>query len=80
MRLTRFEIPETKIGSFLNSFEHVALLLENTQRVLGQLITFFAPFSTELEEYHFRSIIRSVQNLNMPCLPDPAGHPNVKET
>ena len=73
-RLKRSEISRTNIGSFLDTFEQVALLLEAARRFTRQLITFFGLSSTGLGEYHFRCIIRAVQN--MQRLPAPGGRPD----
>ncbi len=78
MRLSRFEISGTNIGTFLNSFEQVALLLEYSRRAPRQPIIFFGLSSTGLDEFHFRCIIKAVQN--RPHLPNPTGRPDVNDT
>jgi hypothetical protein len=77
-RLIKFEISGTNIGTFLNAFEQVALLLQYSQRVPGRLMLFFGLSSTGLDEFHYRRIIRAVQN--MPRLPGPTGRPDVNYT
>jgi hypothetical protein len=77
-RLIKLEISGTNIGTFLNSFEQVELLLQYSRRVQRRQMLFFGLSSTGLDEFHYHRIIRAVQN--MPRIPNPTGRPDVNDT